>query len=76
MISKAEANALIIQYQTGLRDRIDSLLRSMASTGQLGATFTYTALDAPAKATPIKAELEALGWTVVIDAPNKTVTIS
>lgn len=76
MLSKSEATALVTSYQTGLRDRIDALLRAMAQQGIIGCTFTYTANDAPAKATPIKTELEGLGWTVVVDAPNKTVTIS
>jgi hypothetical protein len=76
VLSKSEAQSLVTSYQTGLRDRIDSLLRSMASQGVVGCIFTYTSNDAPAKATPIKAELESLGWTVTIDAPNKTVTIA
>lgn len=76
MISKTEAQNLVTHYQLTIKQRVDALLRANASTGVLGATFLYTALDNNAQALAAKADLEALGWNVAIDAPNKTVTIS
>jgi phage tail sheath protein FI len=75
-MTKAEAQALIDAYAQSLRDRVDRFLRTQAQAGTLGGQFTYTAQDRGPVAQAVKTELEAGGWTVVIDVPNKVVTIS
>jgi phage tail sheath protein FI len=76
MMTKADAQALIDAFAQSLRDRVERFLREQARTGTLGGVFFYTAQDRGPTALLVKAELEAGGWTVVIDAPNKAVTIS
>jgi hypothetical protein len=75
-MTKSEAQDVANSFVQTLRDRVDIFLRNQARAGIVGGQFVYTANDSGPRAIAVKTELEAGGWTVVVDAPNKTVTIS
>jgi hypothetical protein len=64
------------QFTDTLLERVSNFLRARARLGFIGGVFEYTTEDKGPKALAVKADLEASGWTVVIDAPNRRVTIS
>lgn len=75
-ISRAEATATALAYVKTLSTRVEAYLRSRAQAGFVGGVFAYTAQDTGPQAQAAKTELEALGWTVVVDVVGQTVTIS
>ncbi len=76
MLSKTDATDLVVKFTNTLRDRVNAFLVARARQGYVGGVFRYTDQDTGPKAQAVKAELEAGGWTVVVDTGAKTVTIS
>lgn len=78
MLTKVEAQSLLQAFQDRFATRLNQYLINRAQSGFIGGTINYSnedGLTGP-RAAAIRAELEAAGWTVVVDTVNKTVTIS
>lgn len=76
MMSRNEATAIANVFKNTLRDRAQDFLRGRAQAGFVGGVFGISASDTGPIAAAVKAELEGLGWTVVVDLPNFTATIT
>lgn len=76
MITKSEAQAAVATFQNSLANRINLFLKNRASSGFVGGVFNYTPEDTGPQAQAARTELQAGGWTVVVDTVARTVTIS
>jgi hypothetical protein len=76
MISKTDATVIATAYQNTLRDRVLQFLRARALAGFVGGVFTYTTADSTPVALQVRTDLIAAGWSVAVDQPSMTVTIS
>lgn len=76
MLARSEAQALANVYQKTVAFRIEQALRACAQVGIVGMVFTWTTNDDTAVLNQVKTDLQSAGWTVVLDLPNKTATIS
>jgi hypothetical protein len=75
MITKNDAIVLFNNYNAGFSQRVDQLIRSAASSGLTNVVISYANVT-NAVANSVAAELISAGWSVVNDAPGKTITIS
>lgn len=75
MVTKSDAAALFTAYNAGFSARVDAIIRAAAASGQTSVVISYGNVT-NATATSVATELLAAGWSVVNDAPTKTVTVS
>lgn len=76
MITRTQAAAIANAFVAAERDRAIQWLTNRAQGGDIGGTYTVPGQVPMGNLAPVKTELEGAGWTVVVDAPNRTVTIS
>lgn len=76
MITKTQAQATVVAFQNSILHRLNAFLTAQAKSGIVGGQFHYGTQEDNTKLQEARTILQAAGWTVVVDAPNRTATIS